>query len=143
MKMLSKENLIARTSDIGFCLGLLAGKILIVGFVVASAYGSSGVDRDIDSKTGLGLKQYAQQLKNTAAQLQKRTEELQEQLDQVNAAQSGRQTPSDIAAREIKCLLKDLSEDPQVIIENQQENVKPSSSFWASCCGARTTSSKT
>ncbi len=87
--MLSKENLMAKTSDIGSCLGLLAGKILIVGFVVASAYGSSGVDRDIDSKTGLGLKQYAQQLKNTAAQLQKRTEELQEQL----AAQPAPKTP--------------------------------------------------
>jgi len=86
MKMLSKENLMARTSDIGSCLGLLAGKILIVGFVVASAYGSSGVDRDIDSKTGLGLKQYAQQLKNTAGQLQKRTEELQEQLSKRSAS---------------------------------------------------------
>jgi hypothetical protein len=62
---------------------------LIVGFVVASAYGSIGVDRDIDSKTGLGLKQYAQQFKNTAGQLQKRTEELQEQL----AAQSAPKTP--------------------------------------------------
>ena len=134
MKMLSKENLMARTSDIGSCLGLLAGKILIVGFVVASAYGSSGVDRDIDSKTGLGLKQYAQQLKNTAAQLQKRTEELQEKLDRVNAVQSGRQTPLDIAA-EFECLLtKDALSEGPLIIENQKEK---SSSLWGICCGAR------
>ena len=40
MKMLSKENLMARTSDIGSCLRLLAGKILMVGFVVTiSCYG--------------------------------------------------------------------------------------------------------
>ena len=134
MKMLSKENLMARTSDIGSCLGLLAGKILIVGFVVASAYGSSGVDRDIESKTGLGLKQYAQQLKNTAAQLQKRTEELQEKLDRVNAVQSGRQTPLDIAA-EFECLLtKDALSEGPLIIENQKEK---SSSLWGICCGAR------
>ena len=132
--MLSKENLMAKTSDIGSCLGLLAGKILIVGFVVASAYGSSGVDRDIDSKTGLGLKQYAQQLKNTAAQLQKRTEELQEKLDRVNAVQSGRQTPLDIAA-EFECLLtKDALSEGPLIIENQKEK---SSSLWGICCGAR------
>ena len=143
MKMLSKENLIARTSDIGFCLGLLVGKIWVVGFVIASAYGSSVVDRDIDSKTGLGLKQYAQQLKHTAGQLQKRNEELQEQLDLLTAAQSGRQTPSYIAPSEFKCLVTDaLSEEP-LIIESQKENVKPSSSLWGICCGARATSSKT
>jgi hypothetical protein len=80
-----------------------------------------------------------------AINYKKRTEELQEQLDLVTAAQSGRQTPSYIAPREFKCLLKDaLSEDPlsedPLIIENQKENVKPSSSFWGICCGVRTTS---
>lgn len=36
MKMLSKENLMAKTSDIGSCLGLLAGKLLSVGFVIGA-----------------------------------------------------------------------------------------------------------
>ena len=107
MKMLSKENLIARTSDIGFCLGLLVGKIWVVGFVIASAYGSSVVDRDIDSKTGLGLKQYAQQLKNTAGQLQKRTEELQEQLSK----QPAPKTPVRIKKR--RETLTDAVSNPQ------------------------------
>ena len=59
MKMLSKENLMARTSDIGSCLGLLAGKILIVGFVVATVFGSNVLDSDINQKTGKGYSRVA------------------------------------------------------------------------------------
>jgi hypothetical protein len=187
MKMLSKENLIARTSDIGFCLGLLAGKILIVGFVVASAYGSSGAGeishKDIlfSDKSELQLKRLAAQAMNANAVLEKSAELLQQQLalqeqetkllqeqlskqsassseedvrerkallrernallsenkalqQKLDAVQSGRQTPSDIAA-EIECLLtKDALSEGPLIIENQKEK---SSSLWGICCGAR------
>ena len=123
MKMLSKENLIARTSDIGFCLGLLTGKLLIVGFVIG-AFSANAMDpKEFDTLNPVALKRRAKEvlsernalLSEINALLSERNA-LQEQLDLVTGVQSGRQTPSD------------------------KENVKPSSSLWAICCGARTTS---
>jgi hypothetical protein len=86
MKMLSKENLMAKTSDIGSCLRLLTGKLLIVGFVMASVYGSSGAGeishKDIlfSDKSELQLKRLAAQAMNANAVLEKSAELLQQQL---------------------------------------------------------------
>ena len=137
MKMLSKENLIARTSDIGFCLGLLVGKIWVVGFVIV-AFSANAMDpKEFDGLQPVALKRRAKEVLSERNALFARVEELQEQLA---AAQSGRQTPSDIAASEFKCQLEYVLSEDQLMIEKKIENVKTSSSFWAICCGERTTS---
>jgi hypothetical protein len=85
MKILSKKNLMTKTSDIGSCLGLLAGKILIVGFVAVGAYGSTSVDRDIDSKAGVVLKEFAQRLRGESVKAKadlEREKEVTELLQQ-------------------------------------------------------------
>ncbi|MEI7493486.1 MAG: hypothetical protein WCJ92_02680 [Alphaproteobacteria bacterium] len=108
MKMLSKENLMARTSDIGSCLGLLAGKILIVGFVVASAYGMEYMvteeDQQFKGKTPYQLKTIAVAALNESAAVSLR---LQEQLSK----QSAPKTPVRIKKR--RETLTDAVSNPQ------------------------------
>jgi hypothetical protein len=142
MKMLSKENLMARTSDIGSCLGLLAGKILSVGFVVVISIHNTICAMHSDIYGTEDMRELASKTLFQRDSLQQQLEELQEKLDQVNAVQSRRQTPRESIRYCSKCLLKDaLSEDSlsedSLMIEKQKENVKPSSSLWGICCGAR------
>ena len=93
MKMLSKENLIARTSDIGFCLGLLVGKILSVGFVIG-AFSANAMDHPDMKKTrsanearGLGNKAL-QERDEYKRQLHEYKRQLQEQLSKQSASSS-------------------------------------------------------
>ena len=82
IKMLVKENLMAKTSDIGSCLGLLAGKLLIVGFVIG-AFSANAMDHREMKKTrnpnearGLGNKALRE------------NDELRKEVDQLRAAQT-------------------------------------------------------
>jgi hypothetical protein len=87
--MLSKENLMAKTSDIGSCLGLLTGKLLIVGFVIG-AFSANAMDpKEFDTLNPVALKRRAKEVLSERNALQQQNQELQEQL----AAQSAPKTP--------------------------------------------------
>ena len=92
MKMLAKENLMAKTSDIGSCLGLLAGKILSVGFVIV-AFSANAMDpKEFDSLQPVALKRRAKEVLSERNALQQQNQELQEQL------LAARSVPSAVAA---------------------------------------------
>lgn len=162
MKMLSKENLILKIKEntVFSTRGIAALFLLIFSSYTTAS--STSVD-EFDKKNPAQLRAMAINYKKSTEELQEQlskqsassSEEdvrerkallrernallsennaLQEKLDRVNAVQSGRQTPLDIAA-EFECLLtKDALSEGPLIIENQKEK---SSSLWGICCGAR------
>ena len=82
IKMLVKENLMAKTSDICSCLGLLAGKILIVGFVIG-AFSANAMDHEEMKKTSNPNE--ARKLGNRAL---RENDMLRKEVDQLRAAQT-------------------------------------------------------
>ena len=101
IKMLSKENLMAKTSDIGSCLGLLTGKLLIVGFVIG-AFSANAMDpkemdpKEFDTLNPVALKRRAKEVLSERNALQQQNQELQAQLA---TAQSAPKTPVRIKNR--------------------------------------------
>jgi hypothetical protein len=88
--MLSKKNLMAKTSDIGSCLGLLTGKLLIVGFVIG-AFSANAMDpKEFDTLNPVALKRRAKEVLSERNALQQQNQELQAQLA---TAQSAPKTP--------------------------------------------------
>ena len=79
MKMLSKENLMAKTSDIGSCLGLLAGKILIVGFVIGAS-SANAMNEEFSGYTYQKAQVMGTKYKKERDALKLQAADLQEQL---------------------------------------------------------------
>ena len=113
MKMLCKENLMAKTSDIGSCLGLLSGKLLIVGFVVG-AFSANAMDQEFKDLNPTQAKMKGAAYKNQVVALQAQL-----------AAQPAPQTPARIAAR--RDALKEAISNPEGVFKTPLKQVNKGS----------------